>query len=63
MARVDTASTPPPQQVKHNVTALHSMIQTRGTGQVTHPNFLDEQLGLAVEAIDYVRGSGNGLLM
>jgi acyl-CoA reductase-like NAD-dependent aldehyde dehydrogenase len=25
----------------------------------THPRFFDEQLGSAVGAIDYVRGSGN----
>ena len=27
--------------------------------QPPHPRFFDEQLGLAVGAIDYVRGSGN----
>jgi len=29
------------------------------TGPLHHPRFFDEQLGSAVGAIDYVRGSGN----
>ena len=29
------------------------------SSEVCHPRFFDEQLASAVEAIDYVRGSGN----